>query len=50
MMVTGPSLISDTCMSPPKVPVCISWPNSYCSLATNFSYIGTANSGREAWM
>ena len=50
MMVTGPSLTRATCMLAPKVPVWISLPKRVCSLAMNFSYIGTAKSGREAWM
>ena len=41
-MVTGPSLTSDTCMSAPKVIVCISFPSCWVRHAMNFSYISTA--------
>ena len=46
VMVTGPSLSSDTCMSAPNSPVATGRPSSAASRATNASYFGMATSGR----
>ncbi len=49
-MVTGPSLMSETFMSAPKMPVFTSLPNCAESSAMNLLYKGTAISGFEARM